>query len=358
MLSYILKTFSVPLGITSFDRSFCYGAGANTVATNRANKEMNQQNNQTQIDLWNQQKEYDYQMWQENNAYNDPSAQVQRLKNAGINPALAMSQISTGTSQSSAGGQSLPTTTASHNENPANEVVAKTQNIALIGKQLSDISKQYQETQALDMQNAWQNTKNALEVGERTRNLRLQDEAIYSARRLNQFNDQVFSARQMQEEEKANVLFQQRLGQSVNNAMSQIELDIKDYYKNNIQPQELNRIKAEVKDTLTHAIVQVFDAKTNRMNANTNQYKAQTDRLQYLENVRVDDHTINEIDSRIANSDADTATKKFWNQLNDENKRWIVTKIVSDAKNTSLEPMWKALDAITGSFGAIGGMIK
>ena len=340
-----------PLGLSYFAQFNVYGVSDDTKYTNNTNERMNSENNQTQIDLWNQQKEYDYQMWKENNAYNTPSAQVQRLKDAGLNPALAMNQINTGTSTASAGGQTLPTTTAAHAENPANEVVAKTQNIALIGKQLSDISKQYQESEALQMQNAWTNTKNALEVGERTRNLKLQDEAIYSARRLNQFNDEVFSARQMQEEEKANVLFQQRLGQSVNNAMSQIELDIKEYYHNNIQPQELDRIKAEVQDTLTHAVVQVFDAKTNRMNANTNQYKAKTDRLQYLENIRVDDHSIKEIDSRIANSDADTATKKFWNDLNDENKRWIVTKIVSDAKNTSLDPLFKSLQAITGGFG-------
>lgn len=352
MLNFIFKTFNIPLGISSYDSSFCYGAGANVRATNKANKEMNAENNQTQIDLWNQQKEYDYEMWQQNNAYNTPSAQVQRLKDAGINPALAMSNINTGTTTSTAGGQTTPVTNAAHIENSSNAVNQEVANIALIGKQFSDISKQYQETQSISMQNAWTNTKNALEVAERTRNSKLQDEAIYSAKRLNQFNDQVFSARQMQEEEKASLLFQQRLGQSVSNSLSQMDLNIKEFYHNNIQPQELERVKADIKDTLTHALVQVFDANTKRIDANTNRYNSYTHRLNYIENVRVDDHTINEIDSRIRNTDASSKTKEFWNSLNDENKRWIVTKIVSDAKNVSLDPLWKSLSAITGAFGA------
>lgn len=354
MLNYILKTFNVPLGIHSFDSSFCYGAGSNTKAINKANKEMNSENNQTQIDLWNQQKEYDYQMWQENNAYNDPSQQVQRLKSAGINPALALSNISTGTSQSSAGGQSLPVTNPSHFENPTAEVMSKTQNIALIGRQLSDISKQAQETQSIQLQNAWTNTKNTLDVAERTRNMKLQDEAIYSAKRLNMFNDQVFLARQQQEEERANILFYTRLRTSIGASMDEIDKDIKTFYHQNLQPQELEKIKADVQNVLTDSIVKVFDAKTRRLDASTNQFNAQTNRMQFNENVRVDDSKIKQIDSLIANSDADTETKKFWNSINSENKRWIVTKIVSDAKNSSLDPLWKSLGTLISGGATFG----
>lgn len=53
--------------------------------------------------------------------------------------------------------------------------------------------------------------------------------------------------------------------------------------------------------------------------------------------------TIKEITSRINNIDADTETKKFWNKLNDEQKRWIVTGMVANAKNQSLQPLWNAL---------------
>ena len=72
---------SIPRGICSFDSRFCYGTSHDTKATNKANKEMNSENNQTQIDLWNQQKEYDYKMWQENNAYKAKSCSGLKICN-------------------------------------------------------------------------------------------------------------------------------------------------------------------------------------------------------------------------------------------------------------------------------------
>ena len=37
-------------------------------------------------------RDYNTEMWEKNNAYNDPTQQMERLKNAGINPHLAYSQ--------------------------------------------------------------------------------------------------------------------------------------------------------------------------------------------------------------------------------------------------------------------------
>lgn len=48
--------------------------------------------------------DYSYKMWQENNAYNTPLAQMQRLLEAGLNPHLAYQSVSTGNSGSPAGG--------------------------------------------------------------------------------------------------------------------------------------------------------------------------------------------------------------------------------------------------------------
>lgn len=52
------------------------------------------------------QRQYDYQMWLKQAEYNKPSNQVQRLREAGLNPALALSNIGPGNMESSAGGQS------------------------------------------------------------------------------------------------------------------------------------------------------------------------------------------------------------------------------------------------------------
>lgn len=48
--------------------------------------------------------DFQYQMWRENNAYNTPEQQMKRLLEAGLNPNLAYSSVSTGNSGSPASG--------------------------------------------------------------------------------------------------------------------------------------------------------------------------------------------------------------------------------------------------------------
>lgn len=77
-------------------------------ATNKANIAMNDSTNRMnyriaqQTNLANRQlSEYEWsknlEMWNLQNEYNSPSAQMQRLKDAGINPNLALSNVSSGT---------------------------------------------------------------------------------------------------------------------------------------------------------------------------------------------------------------------------------------------------------------------
>lgn len=48
--------------------------------------------------------DFQYQMWQENNAYNTPAAQMKRLLDAGLNPNLAYQSVNTGNSGSPSSG--------------------------------------------------------------------------------------------------------------------------------------------------------------------------------------------------------------------------------------------------------------
>lgn len=328
---------SVPLGICSFDSSFKYGADSNTRETNKTNIAMNDKNNQTQIDLWNQQKEYDYEMWQKENEYNTPQAQVKRLQDAGINPALALSNIGSGNSTSSAGGQTPPTTTPGHVETGWQENLSKIQNVGLAAKNLSDITKQNAETDQIIMQNGWQNIKSGLEVANLSRDMKLRDEALYSAKRLNQFNDRIFDAKIQQEEDKADILWKQSIGYGLDNTLKEFAKDAARYSNKYFLPQQFRQNEANIKKTLTDAFVSVYSAKTERYNAETN-------RMQYNENVRVDDKTLEEITSRINNNKEDNVTKKFWNGLNQDTRRYIVQKTIADANNASMQPFWNALD--------------
>lgn len=65
------------------------GAGAQ-LYTNRKNREFEAEQSQLQRDwneeMYNKQNAWNYEMWQKQNEYNSPSAQLERLRDAGLNP--------------------------------------------------------------------------------------------------------------------------------------------------------------------------------------------------------------------------------------------------------------------------------
>ena len=74
-------------------------------SANAANLQINRENNAFNERMMQKQLDYNNDMWNKQNAYNTPSAQVQRLKEAGLNPYLMMSngnQIGTASSANSA----------------------------------------------------------------------------------------------------------------------------------------------------------------------------------------------------------------------------------------------------------------
>lgn len=333
-----IKLF-VPLGVTSFDSTFKYGVSADTEATNNTNKEMNDANNQTQIDLWNQQKEYDYTKWKEELEYNTPKNQVQRYQEAGINPALALSNVTTGSATDSAGGQTPPQTTASRNENTYGEKIAKVQNLALIGKQVSDIAKQQEETRSIAMQNNWINTEKALQVAGQTRDNKLKDAAIANAWQGVSFNRQTFDARITQEEEKANLLFRQRLNEGLKGDIMELEKDSKDYYNKNIQPQEYSLLSANIGKAMSDAYVNRYDAATRRMVAN--------------KQIELNDKQIEQIANDIDKTIEDTKSKRFWNGLNSETKHLLIRKRLADTHNAENVGFWNGMNWMMNGVNAV-----
>ena len=67
--------------------------------------------NASNVKLAREQREHDLRMWNLNNEYNKPAAQVRRLRDAGLNPGLSMMNglMSSGTSSQTAGGQTSAT---------------------------------------------------------------------------------------------------------------------------------------------------------------------------------------------------------------------------------------------------------
>lgn len=314
-----------------------FSVSKNTKATNASNERMNEANNKLQMDLWHEQQEYDYKMWQENNAYNAPSAQVERLKAAGINPALALSNISTGESGSSAGGQSIPKTTASTYENPANEINTKVQNLALIGKQFSDISKQYEETRSLQMQNNWQNVEKSAAVASILKDNKLKDEAVENASLANRLFRDTYSAKVMEQEENANIAWRTGLNLAAQGSLIELQKDSAAYYNKHVQPQELSNLKAEYGNIVSNSFATVLDAKTRSALA-----KSQ---------IKLNDKQIEAIAQNIKEVCAKTKGLEFVNRLNDSTVESQIRKIVADGVNASMQPFWN-------SFGVVGDILK
>lgn len=78
--------------------------------TNNTNRDIAQMNNEYNERQFNKQIEYNWQMWNATNAYNTPSAQAQRYKDAGISP---YAMVNNGSAGNAAVGQSVSPPTAS-----------------------------------------------------------------------------------------------------------------------------------------------------------------------------------------------------------------------------------------------------
>lgn len=88
------------------------GSAANIFATSKTNKtnlRINQQNIDAAKQMQQNQFNYNTEMWERTNAYNDPSAQMQRYRAAGLNPAMMMYGGNTSEASASSGsGGSAP----------------------------------------------------------------------------------------------------------------------------------------------------------------------------------------------------------------------------------------------------------
>lgn len=112
-------------------------ARRNTDLTNQANKDMAELAHQRDLEMWNRQ-----------NDYNNPSAQMQRMKNAGLNPHLMYGQGNVGNASSM---PSYNAPSQDYNYLPPHnlaETLQQASNIALGTAQINNIEATTQKTKA------------------------------------------------------------------------------------------------------------------------------------------------------------------------------------------------------------------
>lgn len=124
------------------------------------------------VQLAREQREWDYKMWKENNEYNTPANQVQRLRDAGLNPALSMANgvMDSGTSSSSPGGQTAPTVDFSPIAQGLRDSVDLYQQKRL---QDAQIEKLNTESENQSIRNRYENRRQILELQQMLENKNL-----------------------------------------------------------------------------------------------------------------------------------------------------------------------------------------
>lgn len=149
MLQVLLKNAGVfrPIGLNFSIGCFACGAGARTKATNATNERIADKTNQLNYQMWQEQKQYDYEKWKEQLAYNTPSEQRKRFEQAGINPNLAIAQISGGTAETAASSGNRPDAIAAEMLNPAEEVSQYADNLQNIAGGFNNLSRTFQQNQ-------------------------------------------------------------------------------------------------------------------------------------------------------------------------------------------------------------------
>lgn len=319
-------------------------------ATNNTNKEMNDANNELQIKLWNEQKEYDYQKWKETNEYNTPAAQKQRYLDAGINPTLALSNLTSGSAASTAGGQSTPPTTAATFESPAQARLGTAQNLLNVGSTISDLYKNYQQSQQTAIQNQWLNAEKAVNLGKEIRSSDLISEGIYSAKRANRLGDLAFNANLQEQEERANYQMHLALNEAAKGTILELQKDSMDYYNKNIQPSEWQKIQVDMKTALSNALSNYINAQANDRNSRTSARLATSQ-------IELNKETIKQIKANIGNTIEDTETKKFWNNLNSDQQDLIVKKMVAEYNKVSAEAGEATVNTFLAPFKVAGSFI-
>ena len=302
-----------------------------------------QNTNDTNYRIWQEQKDYDYKMWQEQNAYNTPDAQRQRFEAAGINPQLALSNINSGSAASSAGGQEAPKMEAPINDAAAagSAVAADKANVVNSLSAMSQIMKTAQESKEIAIRNQWANVEHSLDVAGKTGDNKLKYQALQGAKLSNELFSRTFETQVQQKEFMTDLLFRQVGNEAAKGSLLELEKDIKTYYRDNIQPQELQNLKAQYQTAFANAAANMLQAQAAKQNANT------SERLSYSQ-IEVNKATIEKFKQDVLNGIQDEGAKKFLNNLNDATWGAQLERIKAESGNASMQGYFNFINAIQG----------
>lgn len=166
------------------------GAAANLISghsTNKSNERIASAANQAQMDIAKYQADRNLELWNLNNEYNSPQAQMDRYKAAGLNPHLIYGEgsASSGNSSSPAQSFSAPVMKTARMENYMPNVTQLLMNGLMMSSQIqktnSDTAINYQQLENLEQDNA---LKRLMVIQQQLINSKTKDEAELWKNRL------------------------------------------------------------------------------------------------------------------------------------------------------------------------------
>lgn len=165
-----------------------------TRETNQANQMINQANIDYSREAWANEVAFNWDMWNRTNAYNDPSAQMQRLKNAGLNPYTMMDGGDAGTASAGSAPshnqpQQLPMQAGKVDPYyvPLSNTAQDVQNVIAAVGQMADVQLKRQQEIGMGIQNQYLAQKQAAEVAKilaDTGNTKLRNQAQRMANQI------------------------------------------------------------------------------------------------------------------------------------------------------------------------------
>jgi len=152
-------------------------AAENTDKTILANKNMAEYAYSKDLEMWNKSNAYNRQQWEDQNVYNSPTQQMERYKEAGLNPNLIY-----GTGTTSAGNTSLPSTsqTAKY-QAPRQEYNYKPNQLGATLGQFQDVQMKSAQIDNIKAQTEGQITENIMLTNEVNPRLQIQLELAKQA---------------------------------------------------------------------------------------------------------------------------------------------------------------------------------
>ena len=310
-----------------------FGSGAQSSA-NRTNLQIARETNQMQYQMFQEQNAFNERMYNQMQQYNTPAAQMQRYQDAGINPYIAAGNVQSGNAQSALqSAQPLPLHTAQ-----VMPVDAFKDSFSQIGNVISQYAQNelaLSQAQKNRAEAGWVDRLNGAQLNKmsaETNNLfqqgsllgldyKLKNDTLGNYIKLSDLS--VLNAEKTNEQ--LDVITQSA---RLENALKNIDLGIQSKYGERMFVATLSKTLAE--SFATNASVRQRDAQIaiDKQNANTNAKNAQT-------NAAVGGAQINNLIQQAIKTAEETTGIKIDNDTSAKIQRFVVDTYHSDAKDAA-----------------------